>query len=290
MLIHAPAEQRRALLAHGRASPPAARRRPPPVIARMEEMGFAVTHLYGLTECYGPATICVPQPGLHALPLPERAAFMARQGVNHPTLEEATVLDMATMRPVPADGATAGRGGAAREHRDEGLSAQPGGDGGRLRGRLVPHRRPRRAASGRLHRGQGPGQGHRHLRRRERLHPGGGGGAVRAPVRHGGGGGGAARPEMGRGAACLRHAGAGCAAADRGRGGRAGARRGSRASRRRRASPSGRCRRPPPARSRSSSCGNVCATVVRRAPDGQANGPSSVDRAVRRILSNEEGC
>jgi fatty-acyl-CoA synthase len=107
MLIHAPPEQRRAFshaarIATGGAAPPSA------VIARMEELGFAVTHLYGLTECYGPATICVPQPGLEALPLEERAAFMARQGVNHPTLEEATVLDTATMRPVPADGATMG--------------------------------------------------------------------------------------------------------------------------------------------------------------------------------------
>jgi fatty-acyl-CoA synthase len=107
MLIHAPAEQKRgfshtARIATGGAAPPSA------VIARMEELGFAVTHLYGLTECYGPATICVPQPGLESLPLEERAAFMARQGVNHPTLEEATVLDAATMRPVPADGATMG--------------------------------------------------------------------------------------------------------------------------------------------------------------------------------------
>ena len=107
MLIHAPAEQRRAFshtarIAVGGAAPPS------PVIAGMEALGFGVTHLYGLTECYGPATICVPQPGLDALPLAERAAFMARQGVNHPTLEEAAVLDMATMRPVPADGATIG--------------------------------------------------------------------------------------------------------------------------------------------------------------------------------------
>jgi fatty-acyl-CoA synthase len=107
MLIHAPPEQRRAFshtarIAVGGAAPPS------PVIAGMEALGFGVTHLYGLTECYGPATICVPQPGLDALPLAERAAFMARQGVNHPTLEEAAVLDMATMRPVPADGATIG--------------------------------------------------------------------------------------------------------------------------------------------------------------------------------------
>jgi fatty-acyl-CoA synthase len=107
MLIHAPAAVKRrpaqpVAIATGGAAPPSA------VIAAMEEMGFAVTHLYGLTECYGPATICLWQPGLEAMPLAEKAAFMARQGVNHPMLEEASVLDPATMRRVPADGATLG--------------------------------------------------------------------------------------------------------------------------------------------------------------------------------------
>ncbi|WP_135466924.1 acyl-CoA synthetase [Crenalkalicoccus roseus] len=107
MLIHAPEEQRRRFghvvrVATGGAAPPSA------VIAKMEAMGFAVTHLYGLTECYGPATICLWQPGLDEMPLEERAAFMARQGVSHPMLEEATVLDPATLAPVPADGRTLG--------------------------------------------------------------------------------------------------------------------------------------------------------------------------------------
>jgi fatty-acyl-CoA synthase len=107
MLIHAPDEQRRPFaqtvrIATGGAAPPST------VIARMEAMGFSVTHLYGLTECYGPATICLWQPGLEEMPLDEKAAFMARQGVNHPMLEEATVLDPTTLAPVPADGATLG--------------------------------------------------------------------------------------------------------------------------------------------------------------------------------------
>jgi fatty-acyl-CoA synthase len=107
MLIHTPEEQRRPFtqqvrIATGGAAPPST------VIARMEAMGFAVTHLYGLTECYGPATICVWQPGLDEMPLAEKAAFMARQGVAHPTLEDATVLDPDTLAPVPADGATLG--------------------------------------------------------------------------------------------------------------------------------------------------------------------------------------
>ena len=71
-------------------------------------MGFAVTHLYGLTESYGPSTVCMWQPGLDDMPIEQKAAFMARQGVNTPMLEDAAVLDPATMAPVPADGATIG--------------------------------------------------------------------------------------------------------------------------------------------------------------------------------------
>jgi len=107
MLIHAPASARREFpqrvrIATGGAAPPST------VISQMEAMGFAVTHLYGLTESYGPATVCLPQPGLDALPLEEKAAFMSRQGVITPMLEEAAVMDPATMIAVPRDGATMG--------------------------------------------------------------------------------------------------------------------------------------------------------------------------------------
>jgi fatty-acyl-CoA synthase len=83
---------------------------PPPsrVIARMEELGFAVTHLYGLTESFGPATVCLPQPFLADLSLEERAIFTSRQGVPHPTSGDALVLDPQSMLPVPADGVTMG--------------------------------------------------------------------------------------------------------------------------------------------------------------------------------------
>jgi fatty-acyl-CoA synthase len=74
----------------------------------MEGMGFKVTHLYGLTECYGPATVCVPQPLWEGLPLTERAAMMARQGVRYPTMNALQVLDVGTDAPVPPDGATLG--------------------------------------------------------------------------------------------------------------------------------------------------------------------------------------
>ena len=107
MLIHAPAEARRALprrvcIATGGAAPPST------VIAGMEAMGFAVTHLYGLTETYGPSTVCLWQPGLDELPIAEKSAFMARQGVATPMLEEAAVLHPTTMAPMPADGTSMG--------------------------------------------------------------------------------------------------------------------------------------------------------------------------------------
>ena len=107
MLIHAPEEVRRAFsqtvqIATGGAAPPST------VIARMEAMGFAVTHLYGLTESYGPSTVCMWQPGLDDMPMEEKSAFMARQGVNTPTLEDAAVFDPATMTRVAADGETMG--------------------------------------------------------------------------------------------------------------------------------------------------------------------------------------
>ncbi len=107
MLIHAPETARRSFrqtvqIATGGAAPPSA------VIAAMAAMGFAVTHLYGLTESYGPATICEWQPALDSMALEPKAAFMARQGVGHPLLQEASVRDPATLAAVPADGATMG--------------------------------------------------------------------------------------------------------------------------------------------------------------------------------------
>jgi 3-(methylthio)propionyl---CoA ligase len=107
MLIHAPASARREFsqtvkIATGGAAPAST------VISQMEAMGFEVTHLYGLTESYGPSTVCLWQPGLEDLPIAEKSAFMARQGVAMPMLEEAAVLNPATMQRMPADGATMG--------------------------------------------------------------------------------------------------------------------------------------------------------------------------------------
>ena len=107
MLINAPEGDKRHFdhvveVATGGAAPPA------PVIAAMEEMGFNVTHLYGLTEVYGPALVAAPQEDWPDLPLDDRAALMARQGVRHHAIQGAMVADPETLAPVPADGATVG--------------------------------------------------------------------------------------------------------------------------------------------------------------------------------------
>ena len=107
MLAHAPDESKssfpqRVEIATGGAAPPSA------VIETMEENGFNVTHLYGLTETYGPATVCVPQDDWPNLAVNERSARMARQGVHYTTLEGATVKDPDTMEEVPWDSETMG--------------------------------------------------------------------------------------------------------------------------------------------------------------------------------------
>jgi len=83
---------------------------PPPaaVIARMEAAGFHVTHVYGLTEVYGPVTVCDWHEEWNALPLDEQAALKARQGVPYATLDGLMVADSETLEPVPADGETMG--------------------------------------------------------------------------------------------------------------------------------------------------------------------------------------
>ncbi len=83
---------------------------PPPeaVLAAMKAAGFNVTHLYGLTETYGPAAINDWHLEWDTLPPPEQAAKKARQGVAYPVLQALDVIDPETMRPVPRDGETLG--------------------------------------------------------------------------------------------------------------------------------------------------------------------------------------
>ena len=107
MLAHAPAEQRVAFdhevtVATGGAAPPSA------VFRSMEALGFRVTHLYGATETYGPATSCVYLEEWNDLPGDERFAKMARQGVAYPMVEEVRVATPPSMKSVPRDGKTVG--------------------------------------------------------------------------------------------------------------------------------------------------------------------------------------
>ncbi|XP_047963969.1 butanoate--CoA ligase AAE1-like [Salvia hispanica] len=81
---------------------------PPSILERIEELGFRVSHLYGLTETYGPATTCLWRPEWDSLPREEQYRIRARQGVEHYALEEVDVRDSVTMESVPADGATMG--------------------------------------------------------------------------------------------------------------------------------------------------------------------------------------
>jgi len=83
---------------------------PPPeaVLAAMRAAGFAVLHVYGLTEVYGPAVVNEWHATWDALPAGEQARLMARQGVRYLALEGLEVVDPATMAPVPADGTALG--------------------------------------------------------------------------------------------------------------------------------------------------------------------------------------
>jgi fatty-acyl-CoA synthase len=106
-LINAPEELKKGI-AHkvsclvAGAAPPAA------ILEGMEQMGFSITHVYGLTEVYGPATVCAKHEEWGALPLSEQARLNGRQGVRYPVQEAVAVMDPATMKPVPADGETMG--------------------------------------------------------------------------------------------------------------------------------------------------------------------------------------
>jgi len=96
-----PLERRVEMMTAG-AAPPAA------VIEGMEGLGFHITHVYGLTEVYGPAVVCAWHAEWDELPAAERARLKARQGVAYPVLDGLMVADPATLAPVPADGTTMG--------------------------------------------------------------------------------------------------------------------------------------------------------------------------------------
>ncbi len=106
-LINAPDEMKQGIHQKVRAmtagaAPPAA------VIAGMENIGFSVTHVYGLTETYGPCVVCAPQAEWETMEVNEKAEMLARQGVRGPLQDEMMVADPETMQPVPKDGVTMG--------------------------------------------------------------------------------------------------------------------------------------------------------------------------------------
>jgi fatty-acyl-CoA synthase len=107
MLVNAPEEMKQGLQTGVKAmvagaAPPAS------MIEGMERMGFDLTHVYGLTEVYGPATVCPKHGAWDKLDIGERARLNARQGVRYHLQRSARVIDSHTMQPVPLDGETMG--------------------------------------------------------------------------------------------------------------------------------------------------------------------------------------
>jgi fatty-acyl-CoA synthase len=81
---------------------------PPQTILAMENMGISITHVYGLTEVYGPAVVCAERATWSSLSAEEQAKLKARQGVAYELQEDVMVLDPDTRQPVPWDGVTQG--------------------------------------------------------------------------------------------------------------------------------------------------------------------------------------
>jgi fatty-acyl-CoA synthase len=107
MLVNAPVEMKVGLPAGVKAmvagaAPPAS------MIEGMERMGFELTHVYGLTEVYGPATVCPKHEEWNSVDIGERARLNARQGVRYHLQRDARVIDAQTMQPVTMDGETMG--------------------------------------------------------------------------------------------------------------------------------------------------------------------------------------
>jgi len=107
MLANAPAEWREGIN-HGVSGLIAAAPPPAAVIEGMAKIGFKITHVYGLTETYGPASVCAQQPQWFDLPVGEQVNLNGRQGVRYHAQEAITVLDPATMEAVPWDNETMG--------------------------------------------------------------------------------------------------------------------------------------------------------------------------------------
>jgi 3-(methylthio)propionyl---CoA ligase len=107
MILNAPAELRDGL-DHTVSAMVAGAAPPTALLAGMEQMGFDLTHVYGLTEVYGPASVCAKQDEWSELNTEERAERNGRQGVRYTMQDGMTVMDPETMTEVPADGETMG--------------------------------------------------------------------------------------------------------------------------------------------------------------------------------------
>jgi fatty-acyl-CoA synthase len=107
MLLNAPTELR-AGLSHRIAGQVAGAAPPATIIEGAERIGIELTHVYGLTETYGPASVCAKHENWQHMPIDRRAERNGRQGVRTPLQEAMTVLDPATMQPTPWDGETMG--------------------------------------------------------------------------------------------------------------------------------------------------------------------------------------
>lgn len=106
-LLNAPDEEKREIK-HTVAFMHAAAPPPPPVLAQMTDAGFKLTHAYGLTETYGPATLNEWHHNWDTLPIDQQLEKRVRQGVRYSALEGLSVRNPETMEPVPADGETLG--------------------------------------------------------------------------------------------------------------------------------------------------------------------------------------
>ena len=107
MILNAP-EELRAGIAHKVRGMVAAAAPSAAMIEGMARIGFDITHVYGLTEVYGPASVCTKRPAWQDLPLAEQVRLNGRQGTRYALQEGMDVFDPETMAPVPADGATMG--------------------------------------------------------------------------------------------------------------------------------------------------------------------------------------
>ena len=107
MLANAPEEWRKGIN-HKVSGLVAAAPPPAAVIEGMAKIGFDITHVYGLTETYGPASVCAKHDAWRDLPLAEQVTLNGRQGVRYHAQEGITVMDPNTMEPVPWDGETMG--------------------------------------------------------------------------------------------------------------------------------------------------------------------------------------